>query len=220
MSVKDNEELRSILEKMVSAHVAIPWMELTDENPIKKWARQYNYYHDEFDEAENWAEAVLTSLTHAKTLDDLGVFGKKKFIAADWYVCSILLKSGFTVRPELLGDLLEKILIELSEIKVNVSVLGIEKARKGRPSDNTARLQYLGWLMFEVRKLTIEEGMSANQAYEHIGKQKNKAADTIRRDHERHMKERDNRKKELAQKNQKMSSGTGKNKIIIPADRN
>lgn len=208
MPDKGNEELRNILEKMVSEHVTIPWKSLPDDSPIKKFAQSYNYYHDECGEGEGWAETVLTALTNAKTVGDLSAYSTK-FTASDWYICSQLLKSGFSVRSELIGELIEKLLVELSEIKVDVSVLGIKKAKRGRPSNDTARRTYLGWLMFEIRRLTTEGGMSANQAYEHIGKQKNKAADTIRRDHERHMKEREHRRKELALKKTTDENGEG-----------
>ena len=208
MTDKDNEELRLILDKMASEHVAIPWKNLPDDSPIKKFVQSYNYYHDKWGEGEDWVEAVLAALTNTRDLDDLNIFGKP-FGTGEWYVCAQLLKSGFAVRPNLMGELLEKILMELSEIKADITVLGIKKSRRGRPSDDRARRSYLGWLRHEIRRLTTQEGVSANQAYDRIGKKLNKAADTIRRDYERHMKQVERRKKELELTKQKMEKGEG-----------
>ena len=191
MTDSNNEELRKILDKMIAEHISISWQDLPCDSPINKFAQSYNYYHDEIDEGQTWAESVLTTLTHANDLSGI------KFGTGDWYVFSQLLKSGYSVSPKLIGELLETILKEVSEIKADIPVLGIQKKSKGRPSDDQARRTYLGWLYYEIPRLKTEEGMSADQAYQHIGKKKHKSPDTIRRDHERHLKERAARQKEL-----------------------
>lgn len=200
---KNDQELRLILDKMVSEHVAIPWESLPYDSPINKFAQSYNYYHDEVDEGQTWAESVLTTLTNANDLSCI------KFGMGDWYVFSQLLKSGYSVSPKLTGELLERILKELSDIKADIPVLGIQKKRKGRPSDDQERRTYLGWLYYEINRLKTAEGMSANQAYQHIGKKKNKSPDTIRRDHERHLKDGATRQKELTLLKQQRENGDG-----------
>lgn len=197
MSDKENEELRRILDEMIAGYVSIPWSDLPRTSPIYEFAQSYNYIHDKCGEGEGWVEAVLTALTNAKGLDDLAIY-QSRFNEADWYICSQLLKSGFAVPPKLIGELLEKLLKELFELKIDVPVLGIEKPNRGRPFNDRARRGYLSWLVSEMHRLTLEEGLSAKQAYECIGREKNKAADTIRRDYERYMKERERRKKEWA----------------------
>ena len=208
MSDKDNEELRKVLDKMIAEHVSIPWLDLPDDSPIYKFAQSYNFYHDKCGEGEGWAEAVLTALTNAKGLDDLAIY-ESKFSESDWFVCSQLLKSGFSVSPKLIGALLEKILMELHEIKIAVPVLGIKKPSRGRPFDERARRSYLGFVLHEVNRLKNKEGMSANQAYDHIGKHLNKSADTIRRDYERHVKERELRKNAWVLERKQTEKGDG-----------
>lgn len=203
MTDTNNEELRKALDKMIAEHISIPWQDIPWDSPINKFAQSYNYYHDEADEGQSWAESVLTTLTNANDLSGI------KFGTGDWYVFSQLLKSGYTVSPKLIGELLETILKEVSEIKADIPVLGIQKKSKGRPSNNRARSAYLGWLYYEINRLKTEEGMSANQAYQHLGKEKNKSPDTIRRDHERHLKERVARQKELTLLKQQQENRDG-----------
>ncbi len=208
MSDRENEELRKILDKMIAEYVSIPWLDLPFDSPIKNFVQSYNYLNDECGEGEDWAEAVLTALTNAKGLDDLAIYNSK-FSESDWFVCSQLLKSGFSVSPKLIGALLEKILMDLHDIKIDVPVLGIKKRRRGRPVDERARRSYLGFVLGEVQRLKAKEGMSANQAYDFIGGQLNKSADTIRRDYERYVKDRERRKNELARAKQQADKGEG-----------
>lgn len=185
--------------KNAKEHISIPWDELyaiedmtSYRNPLLQFARIYNYYRDKHDDAQGWAEHVLTKLTHAETLDDL-----HSFKTGDWYVCAMLLQSDLPVPRKIIGKLLEKILEELHPTETDVPALGIKKTSRGRPSNPKDRERYLIWLMFEVQRLTTKQGMTATEAYAVIAEKQHKSPDTIRRDYERFKKERERCRKEL-----------------------
>ncbi|MEL0166953.1 MAG: hypothetical protein VW877_02360 [Pseudomonadaceae bacterium] len=162
------------------------------QNPLLKFVNAYNWYHDDSDEGHNWAEHVLTELTHAETLEDL-----QKFNVGDWYVCAKLLQGDIPVPRRIIGELLEKIITEGEQVKANIPALGIKKPRRGRPSNPVERERYLSSLRYQFYALTEKEGMTATRAYEIIADKKNKDASTIRRDLERHTIEREQQKKDL-----------------------
>lgn len=190
--------------KPLREHVSIPWDVLRSlepegaaplqfRNPIVNFADTYNYARDKNDAGEGWAEHVLTKLTYAETLEDL-----RDFSPGDWYVCALLLQSNLPVPRIIIGKLIEKLVTELTEAKVDVPVLGIEKPRRGRPSSSRARQQYLLYLADKVRTLIAKQGMTASAAYEAIAKERHKSPDTIRRDYERLIASSILRRKQLA----------------------
>lgn len=187
-------------------HVSIPWDVLKSmepkpypfENPILKFADTYNYYRDKSDEGQAWAERVLTKLTHAETLEDL-----RSFTPGDWYICALLLQSNLPVPRRIIGQLIEKLVTELTETKIDVPALGIKKPRRGRPASSMDRRRYLFHLMHEVRTLTTDQGMTVSAAYEAIAERRHKSPDTIRRDYERFMADRKSRMKQSERKDAK-----------------
>lgn len=190
--------------KPLREHISIPWDVLRSlepegaaplqfSNPILNFADTYNYLRDKNDAGEGWAEHVLTKLTYAETLEDL-----RDFSPGDWYVCALLLQSNLPVPRRVIGQLIEKLVTELTESKIDVPSLGIKKPRRGRPSSALARNQYLFWLASEVRRLTTQHGMSAFEAYEDIAERKHRSVDTIRRDYERFMANHKRRAEKLA----------------------
>jgi len=162
------------------------------QNPLLKFVTDYNWYHDDSDEGHNWAEHVLTELSHARTLEDL-----QQFSFRDWYVCAKLLQGDIPVPRRIIGELLEKIITEGEQAKANIPALGIKKPKRGRPSNPVARARYLSHLENQFRVLTEKEGMTATRAYEIIAEKQNKDASTIRRDLERLTIEREQRRKDL-----------------------
>ena len=164
-------------------------------NPLLKFARDYNNYRDKRDAGHDWAELVLTKLTHTENLDDL-----HSFETGDWYVCAMLLQSDLPIPRKIIGKLLEGILKDLALVNIDVPALGIKKTSRGRPSNPKDRERYLSWLMFEVQRLTTKQGMTATEAYAVIAEENHKSPDTIRRDYERFKKEREHYRKELKAK--------------------
>lgn len=162
------------------------------QNPLLRYVNAYNRYHDESDEGHNWAEHVLTELTHAETLESLQIFNVR-----DWYVCAKLLQGDIPVPRRIIGELLEKIITEGEQAKANIPALGIKKPRRGRPSNPVARGRYLLNLERQFRVLTEKEGMTTTRAYEIIADKQNKDASTIRRDLERFTIEREQQRKDL-----------------------
>ncbi len=165
---------------------------LAPQNPLLKFVKAYNWYHDDSDEGHNWAEHVLTELTHAKALEDLQAFSVR-----DWYVCAKLLQGDIPVPRRIIGELLEKIITEGEQAKASIPALGIKKPSRGRPSNPVERERYLTSLRYQFRVLTEKEGMTATRAYESIAAKQNKDASTIRRDLERFAIEREQQKKDL-----------------------
>ena len=162
------------------------------QNPLLKFVNAYNRYHDDSDEGHNWAEHVLTELTHAETLEDLQMFS-----VSDWHVCAKLLQGDIPVPRRIIGELLEKIITEGRQEKANIPALGIKKPERGRPSNPVERERYLTSLKFQFRVMTEKEGMTATRAYEMIADKQNKDASTIRRDLERLTIERERQKKDI-----------------------
>ena len=150
------------------------------QNPLLRFVNTYNWCHDDSDEGNNWAEHVLTELTHAKALEDLQAFSVR-----DWYVCAKLLQGDIPVPRRIIGELLEKIITEGEQAKASIPALGIKKPSRGRPSNPVERERYLTNLRYQFRVLTEKEGMTATRAYEIIAEKQNKDASTIRRDLER-----------------------------------
>lgn len=165
---------------------------LAPQNPLLKFVNAYNWYHDDSDEGHNWAEHVLTELTHAKALEDLQAFSVR-----DWYVCAKLLQGDVPVPRRIIGELLEKIITEGEQAKASIPALGIKKPSRGRPSNPVERERYLTSLRYQFRILTEKEGMTATRAYEIIAEKQNKDASTIRRDLERLALEREQQKKDM-----------------------
>ncbi len=165
---------------------------LAPKNPLLKFVNAYNWYHDDSDEGHNWAEHVLTELTHAKALEDLQAFS-----VSDWYVCAKLLQGDIPVPRRIIGELLEKIITEGEQAKASIPALGIKKPSRGRPSNPVKRERYLTSLRYQFHVLTEKEGMTATRAYESIAAEHNKDASTIRRDLERFAIEREQQKKDL-----------------------
>ncbi|MEH6389648.1 MAG: hypothetical protein V7772_17455 [Pseudomonas profundi] len=162
------------------------------QNPLLNFVNAYNRYHDDSDAGHNWAEHVLTELTHAETLENLQMFSVR-----DWYVCAKLLQGDVPVPRRIIGELLEKIITEGEQVKANIPALGIKKPKRGRPSNPVARGRYLLSLEYQFRVLTEKEGMTATRAYEIIADKQNKDASTIRRDLERFTIEREQQRKDL-----------------------
>ena len=195
--------------KPLREHISIPWDVLRSlepegaaplqfSNPILNFADTYNYLRDKNDAGEGWAEHVLTKLTHAEALEDL-----RTFTPGDWYVCALLLQSNLPVPRRVIGQLIEKLVTELTESKIDVPSLGIKKPRRGRPASSMDRRRYLFHLMREVRTLTTDQGMTASAAYEAIAERRHTSPDTIRRDYERFMADRKSRMKQSERKDAK-----------------
>lgn len=161
-------------------------------NPLLKFVNAYNRHHDDSDAGHDWAEHVLTELTHAKALEDLQAFSVE-----DWYVCAKLLQGDIPVPRRIIGELLEKIITEGEQAKASIPALGIKKPSRGRPSNPVERERYLNSLRHQFRVLTEKEGMTATRAYESIADEQNKDASTIRRDLERFAIERERQKKDM-----------------------
>ncbi len=166
--------------------------ELGYQNPLLKFVNAYNRYHDDSDEGHNWAEHVLTELTHAETLEDLQMFS-----VSDWHVCAKLLQGNIPVPRRIIGELLEKIITEGMQEKADIPALGITKPKRGRPSNPVERERYLTNLRYQFHVMTKKEGMTATKAYEMIAGKQNKDASTIRRDLERLTIERERKKKDI-----------------------
>lgn len=162
------------------------------QNPLLKFVHAYNWHHDDSDEGHTWAEHVLTELTHAKALEDLQAFNVR-----DWYVCAKLLQGDITVPRRIIGDLLEKIITEVTLAKASIPALGIKKPSRGRPSNPAERERYLLNLKFQFHNLVKKEGMTATKAYATIAEKNNKDASTIRRELERFAIEREQQKKDM-----------------------
>ena len=162
------------------------------QNPLLRFVNAYNWYHDDSDEGHNWAENVLTELTHAKTLEDL-----QAFTVDDWHMCAKLLQGDIPVPRRIIGKLLEKIITEGEQAKASIPALGIEKPRRGRPSNPVQRERYLLSLRYRFCVLTEKEGMTATRAYEIIAVEQNKDASTIRRDLERRAIELEQQKEDM-----------------------
>lgn len=162
------------------------------QNPLLRFVNTYNWCHDDSDEGHNWAEHVLTELTHAKALEDLQAFSVR-----DWYVCAKLLQGDIPVPRRIIGELLEKIITEGEQAKASIPALGIKKPSRGRPSNPVERERYLTNLRYQFRVLTEKEGMTATRAYEIIAEKQNKDASTIRRDLERFALEREQQRKDV-----------------------
>lgn len=162
------------------------------QNPLLKFVQAYNWHLDDSDAGNDWAEHVLTELTHAKALEDL-----RAFSVNDWYVCAKLLQGDIPVPRRIIGELLEKIITEGEQAKAIIPALGIKKPGRGRPSNPVERERYLNSLRDQFQVLTEKEGMTATRAYESIADEQNKDASTIRRDLERFAIERERQKKDM-----------------------
>lgn len=162
------------------------------QNPLLKFVNAYNWYHDDSDEGHNWAEQVLTELTHAKSLEDLQTFSVQ-----DWYVCAKLLQGDIPVPRRIIGELLEKIITEGEQAKASIPALGIKRPRRGRPSNPAERERYLRSLKYQFSSLIEKNRMTATTAYEIIAEKQNKDASTIRRDLERFAIERERQEKDM-----------------------
>lgn len=165
---------------------------LAPQNPLLKFVHAYNRYHDDSDRGQDWAEHVLTELTHAKALEDLQAFSVR-----DWHVCAKLLQGDIPVPRRIIGELLEKIITEGERAKACIPALGIKKPRRGRPSNPVERQRYLSNLKYQFCSLIEKEGMTATTAYEVIAEKQNKDASTIRRDLERFVIERERKENDI-----------------------
>ncbi|MDG1581289.1 hypothetical protein [Pseudomonas sp. GOM6] len=162
------------------------------QNPLLRFVQAYNWYHDDSDAGQDWAEHVLTELTHAKALEDLQAFS-----VGDWLVCAKLLQGDIPIPRRIIGELLEKIITEGEQAKASIPALGIKKPSRGRPSNPIERERYLTSLRFQFRVLTEKEGMTATRAYESIADEQKKDVSTIRRDLERFAVAREQQKKDI-----------------------
>lgn len=153
----------------------------TPEHEISKIA----FYFGESDDWLPYAEELVHKWAHMEPHDI-------RLSGFDLSIAAVLLKDDLLPSPArwALGELMLKVQTEAKARKLTIECLGIKAPRPGRKNEPR---EVLGFRLKRVHQL-LKEGKTKTEAYEITAKEQFKSPDTIRREYERHVLTKKNRR--------------------------